>query len=115
MDAGGEPRPFPSEGDPVDPEWRIYARSAGDDKAPIASLGIRLVKGNEPGQMKNLVVSHIEKMGFHVVSEVPDMSLRLKYPRIAKVTGGGGSTASRTSMTNPFGQSVVAAARIAAE
>ena len=57
----------------------------------------------------------IEKMGFHVVSEDPDMSLRLKYPRIAKVTGGGGSTASRTSMSNPFGQSVVAAARIAAE
>ncbi|HIF38935.1 MAG TPA: M20/M25/M40 family metallo-hydrolase [Gemmatimonadetes bacterium] len=81
----------------------------------VASLGIRLVKGNEPGHMKNLVVSHIEKMGFHVVTEDPDMSLRLKYPRIAKVTGGGGSTASRTSMTNPFGQSVVAAARIAAE
>tara|TARA_B110000116_G_scaffold47830_2_gene39816 strand:+ start:2006 stop:3568 length:1563 start_codon:yes stop_codon:yes gene_type:complete len=81
----------------------------------VASLGIRLVKGNQPEHMKNLVVSHIEKMGFHVVSEDPDMSLRLKYPRIAKVTGGGGSTASRTSMSNPFGQSVVAAARIAAE
>ena len=38
MDAGGEPRPFPSEGDPVDPKWRIYARSAGDDKAPIAAF-----------------------------------------------------------------------------
>ncbi|MDE0806541.1 MAG: M20/M25/M40 family metallo-hydrolase [Longimicrobiales bacterium] len=81
----------------------------------VASLGIRLVKGNEPEHMKNLVVSHIEKMGFHVVSEDPDMSLRLKYPRIAKVTGGGGSAAFRTSMANPFAQSVVAAARLAAE
>ena len=72
-----------------------------------------MVKGNEPGDRKSLV-SHIEKMGFHVVSEDPDIFLRLKYPRIAKVTGGG-SAASRTSMTNLFGQSVVAAARIAAE
>ncbi len=81
----------------------------------VASLGIRLVKGNEPEHMKNLVVSHIEKMGFHVVSEDPDMSLRMKFPRIAKVTGGGGSVASRTSMTNPYAQSVVAAAGFAAE
>ena len=25
-------------GQPIDPEWRIYARSAGDDKAPIGAL-----------------------------------------------------------------------------
>ena len=38
MEAGGEPRMFPEEGEAVDPEWRIYARSAGDDKAPIAAI-----------------------------------------------------------------------------
>jgi len=38
MEAGGEPRPMPEEGEAVDPEWRIYARSAGDDKAPIAAI-----------------------------------------------------------------------------
>ena len=38
MDAGGEALPFPDRGEPVDPEWRLYARSAGDDKAPIAAL-----------------------------------------------------------------------------
>jgi len=38
MEAGGEPRPFPEPGEAVDPEWRIYARSAGDDKAPFAAL-----------------------------------------------------------------------------
>jgi acetylornithine deacetylase/succinyl-diaminopimelate desuccinylase-like protein len=36
MEAGGQPRPLPCDGEAVDPEWRIYARSAGDDKAPIA-------------------------------------------------------------------------------
>ncbi|MCP3963192.1 MAG: M20/M25/M40 family metallo-hydrolase [bacterium] len=38
IEAGGEPRPFPEDGEPVDPEWRIYARSAGDDKAPLPAL-----------------------------------------------------------------------------
>ena len=38
MEEGGEPRPFPKPGEEIDPEWRLYARSAGDDKAPIAAL-----------------------------------------------------------------------------
>ena len=36
--AGGEARPLPGEGEPLDPEWRLYARSASDDKAPLAAL-----------------------------------------------------------------------------
>ncbi len=38
LEAGGERLPLPAEGEPIDPEWRIYARSAGDDKAPLAAL-----------------------------------------------------------------------------
>ena len=38
MEAGGEPRPFPRAGEAMDPEWRIYARSSGDDKAPIGAM-----------------------------------------------------------------------------
>ena len=38
MEAGGEPIPLPAPGEPVDPEWRLYGRSAGDDKAPIAAI-----------------------------------------------------------------------------
>jgi len=30
----------------------------------------------------------IERQGFHVVTADPDMATRLKYPKIAKVTGG---------------------------
>ena len=37
-DDDGEPRPFPSDGEPIDPEWRLIARSASDDKGPIAAL-----------------------------------------------------------------------------
>lgn len=38
MEADGEPRPFPSAGGAVDPDWRIYGRSASDDKVPFAAL-----------------------------------------------------------------------------
>ena len=81
----------------------------------VASLGIRLVKGNEPAHMRQLVVDHIERQGFHIVTEDPDMETRLRYPKIAKVTGGGGSLAARTSMDNPFAQSVLGAAAAAAD
>ena len=73
------------------------------------------MKGNEPAHLRGLIVDHIEKQGFHIVSEDPDLATRLRYPRIAKVTGGGGSRAARTSMANPFAQSVAAAASAAAD
>ncbi len=38
MAAGARPIPFPQPGEAVDPAWRLYARSAGDDKAPLAAL-----------------------------------------------------------------------------
>jgi acetylornithine deacetylase/succinyl-diaminopimelate desuccinylase-like protein len=35
IDAGGQIIPLPAAGSPFNPEWRLYARSAGDDKAPV--------------------------------------------------------------------------------
>jgi acetylornithine deacetylase/succinyl-diaminopimelate desuccinylase-like protein len=82
----------------------------------VASLGIRLVKGNTSAYLSQRVVEHVRRQGFHVVEEEPDMATRLRYPRIAKVTGGrGGSIAARTSMADPFAQSVMAAASAAAD
>ena len=82
----------------------------------VAALGIRLVKGNDPEHMRDLVVRHIQQQGFQVVRADPDMETRLKYPRIAKVTGGDdGYPAARTSMANPFAREVVAAASRAAD
>ncbi|MEZ4417676.1 MAG: M20/M25/M40 family metallo-hydrolase [Gemmatimonadota bacterium] len=82
----------------------------------VASLGIRLVKGNDPAHMRDLIVRHIEKQGFHVVTEDPDMETRLRYPRIAKVTGGGGAApAARTEMADPYVQQVIGAATQAAD
>jgi len=38
LEAGGRVIPFPKSGEKIDPEWRLYARSASDDKAPIIAM-----------------------------------------------------------------------------
>src|SRR5205085_10197061 len=38
MYKGGKQIPMPKSGEPVNDDWRIYARSASDDKAPIIAL-----------------------------------------------------------------------------
>ncbi|MFN7930001.1 MAG: M20/M25/M40 family metallo-hydrolase [Blastocatellia bacterium] len=38
IEDGGKDIPFPAKGQPFNPEWRLYARSTGDDKAPILAL-----------------------------------------------------------------------------
>ena len=73
-----------------------------------------MVKGNDPEHMAGLVEAHIRKQGYHIVREDPDMETRLRYPKIAKVTGEGGYPAARSPMELPILQDVVAAARRAA-
>lgn len=38
LDAGGKDLPFPAAGERFDPEWRLYARATGDDKAPVITI-----------------------------------------------------------------------------
>jgi acetylornithine deacetylase/succinyl-diaminopimelate desuccinylase-like protein len=38
IEAGGRRLELPAPGDEIGSEWRLYARSAGDDKAPLAAL-----------------------------------------------------------------------------
>lgn len=38
VEAGASTVPWPSSGDEINPEWRLFARSAGDDKAPIIGI-----------------------------------------------------------------------------
>lgn len=42
LKAGGETIPLPAAGEPIDDEWRIHARGAADDKAPLAALAMAL-------------------------------------------------------------------------
>jgi len=52
-DGSGKLLPWPVAGVKIDPEWRLYARSAGDDKAPIlaflAALDGLKATGRTPG------------------------------------------------------------------
>lgn len=75
-----------------------------------ATLGLRLVKGNDPARMLGLVEAHIQRQGYHLVREDPDSATRLAHPRIAKVTGGRGYPAARTPMDHPIVREVIAAA-----
>lgn len=38
IENGATTLPWPKPGETIDPEWRLFARSAGDDKAPIIGL-----------------------------------------------------------------------------
>ena len=38
IESGGRVISFPNRGEKFDPEWRLYARSASDDKAPIIAM-----------------------------------------------------------------------------
>ena len=57
LEEGGVRRSFPVEGEEIDPEWRIYGRSTGDDKAPLAAIFAALdaLRASGIGLTSNLV------------------------------------------------------------
>ena len=76
----------------------------------VASIDIRMVKGNDPDYMRKCIIRHVQKQGYYLVDEDPDQALRLKYPLIAKIsTKEEGYRASRTSMDLPIAQKVISA------
>lgn len=79
-----------------------------------ASLDLRLVRGNDPEAMVDLVEAHIRAQGYHVVRQDPDAATRLAHPKIAKVVREGGYPAARTEMGLPIARRVAAAAERAA-
>ncbi len=79
-----------------------------------ATLGVRLVKGNDPEHMLDLVEAHIRGQGYHIVREAPDNETRLAHDRVAKVVRrGSGYPAARTRMDLAIVQDVIGAARAA--
>lgn len=79
-----------------------------------ASIGLRLVKGNEPADMLDLVEAHIERQGYYIVREDPDAETRATYPLIAKVVRSGGYPAVRSPMDDPATAPLIDALRRAA-
>jgi acetylornithine deacetylase/succinyl-diaminopimelate desuccinylase-like protein len=76
----------------------------------IAELDIRLVKETPATRLHDLLVAHIRKQGWHVVTADPDDATRAKFSRIVKVTSrGDGTNAYRTSPLLPISKQLVAA------
>lgn len=68
----------------------------------VASLSMRLVKGNDPEKMLDLVEAHIRKQGWHIVYDEPDAETRMKYPKVVKVDRDKfGFPAAKVSMDHP--------------
>ncbi len=68
----------------------------------VAALSLRLVKGNDPEKMLDLVEAHIRKQGWHIVYQEPDKETRMKYPKIVKVEREKfGFPAAKVSMDHP--------------
>ncbi len=76
-----------------------------------ASLDIRLVKGNDPGRMLDLLESHVRKQGYTIVREHPDHATRLAHPKIARIARGSGDRAARAPADLPIVPLLVDAAR----
>lgn len=76
-----------------------------------ASIDLRLVKGNDPEKMQDLVEVHIRKQGYHIVREDPDDDTRRAHRRIAKVIRSTGYPAARSSMDLPIVEPLKQAAK----
>jgi acetylornithine deacetylase/succinyl-diaminopimelate desuccinylase-like protein len=95
-------------------------RAAGVDEesrnvvpaSATVSIDIRLVKGNDPARMVELLRNHVASRGYTVLDHVPSPEERLKYPRIASIAAGDhGYRAVRTSMDLPASREIIAAIR----
>lgn len=85
------------------------ARNVITTKA-IATLDLRLVKGNDVSRQVEKLRRHIRRQGFHVLDRDPTMDERRKHAKIARLERrGGGYNAERTPMNNPFAARVAAA------
>ena len=67
VEDGGRVVPWKDVSVPIDPEWRIFARSAGDDKAPLIAMMAALdaldERGIEPSVNIKLILDGEEEAG----------------------------------------------------
>lgn len=74
VEAGANTLPWPAGGDEIDPEWRLFARSAGDDKAPIigimAALDAMEANGTLPSINIRLILDGEEEIGSPTLAQI---------------------------------------------
>ena len=85
------------------------ARNAIPTEA-TAAIDIRLVPDQTPAGVRELVERHVERQGYFIVREAPDLATRLAHPKIARLTWGEGYPGLRTPLDLPVAQAVARAA-----
>jgi acetylornithine deacetylase/succinyl-diaminopimelate desuccinylase-like protein len=67
LDRGGKPLPWPKSGQPIGPNWRIYGRSASDDKlgvmAILAAIDALKAEGKRPSFSLKIFLEGEEEAG----------------------------------------------------
>jgi acetylornithine deacetylase/succinyl-diaminopimelate desuccinylase-like protein len=71
-----------------------------------ASFDLRLVLGMDPRRQFDRVVAHVRAQGYQVLDREPTIDERRRFPRIARMTYGGGYAAERTALDHPLAASV---------
>ncbi|MFM1928915.1 MAG: hypothetical protein RL387_243 [Bacteroidota bacterium] len=72
----------------------------------IASIDLRLVKGNDWKRQQNKVIDHIKAQGFYVTDKEPTDEERKQYEKICMVVASDGYNAQKTSMDNVYVKSI---------
>ena len=75
----------------------------------FASFDIRLVQGEKPARVHQLVEAYLTSLGWTIVRTTPDLATRLSHPRVLKLNwDDGDSIAARTPLDLPAARAVVA-------
>ena len=72
-----------------------------------ASIDVRLVLGMDPGRTTQLVVKHVRKQGFFIVTREPTAEERMGHAKVAQVTTVTHSGTIRTPMDLPISQEII--------
>lgn len=75
----------------------------------VATLDLRLVKGNDYQRQVEKVIAHVKSRGYHVLTQEPTEAERAKYPNLAKIEIEHGYNAQRTPMDLPIAKTIQAA------
>ncbi|MBN3583635.1 M20/M25/M40 family metallo-hydrolase [Algoriphagus aestuarii] len=70
----------------------------------IAEIDVRLVPESDPERLFGLIKDHIQKQGFHILSEDPTDEDRMTYPKIVKMVYSISYQAFRTPMDSDAGK-----------
>ena len=66
------------------------------------SLNLRLVPGQQPSRVRELIEAHVAAQGFHIVYEDPSAEILSEYKKVAKLDWRGeGYPALRTALDDP--------------